>query len=186
MIKRYFFIRLTDVEKARMVFLMNNYFDRFVEYIYYTLSPNKRELYKSLSDSLRSKLVAKGNTASASLNVLNTIVPSGATIIGGIITFCSIDYTSDQKWPSIAGGTFSLLGSLYGFIYGMYQWRIAVQMPTYNEKHIRLIALYYTLNSGVTDTGDSIAQSIVHLFDENYNHEKTLSQNALIKEGGRR
>lgn len=181
----FFFIKLTDIEKARMVFLMNNHYDRFVEHTYGRLTLNKKDLYKSLSDSLRSKLVEKRNAASAFSSFsskLNLIIPFITGVLGGITTLYSAG-DSEQKALLITSGTFSLLVPICSLAYGMHQWYYAIQTPTYIEKQVKLIGLYYALESrNETDTGDSIAQGIVDQLDKNYDHKRTLSQNALIKE----
>ena len=117
---------------------------------------------------------------------LNLIIPFITGVLGGITTLYSAG-DSDQKALLITSGTFSLLVPICSLAYGMYQWYHTIQTPTYVEKQVKLIGLYYALEShNKTDTRDSIAQGIVDQFDENYNHKRTLSQNALIREGEER
>lgn len=178
-----FFTTLTDAKKTHMLFLMNNCFESVVEHMYSELTQQKQELYKSLSDSLRSKLVEKRDTAygfSTIASKLNLILPFITGVLGGITTL----YSADNSVLRISG-TFSLLVPVCSLLYGFYQWYHAIHTPTYAEKQVKLIGLYYAQESRSSmNTGGSIAQSIVDYFDEHYNHEKTLSQNALAIKNG--
>ncbi len=182
------FTRLTKEQQNHWYVVTNNRFENFITVVHGTLDKNQQDIYGGISDFLRSRLIAKRDAASLFSTIswkLNAIVPFLTSVAGGIITFVSLDYESDQKNAMIVGGSVSLIGPTFNLLYGVVQWYNAVQVPTYSEKQMQLIALYYAANCTLSHaTADSIAQPIIDYLDESYDDAKTLSQNALYYQKG--
>lgn len=187
-----FFTRFTEEYQKNMVDVTNNRFDHFITIAYGELSDDQKALYKDTGDILREKLIGKRDAASLFSAVswkLNIVVPSVISLVVGIITFISLDYDSDQKNTSIINGSFSLIGAVFTPLYGFYQWYKGVHVPTYCEKQIKLIALYYAASCTVIHaTAGAIVKPFIDYLEEEYDYSITLSQNALnqLKKGVRK